>query len=66
MENKELKKSPFFAQLLEKQMETDVETNVEGGAEDNPWKTNTPGADDIYGYPTLKYPSDLDEVRTRI
>lgn len=57
MEEKDLKKSPFFAQLLEKQIEQEEEAQVEGGR--------------TIKYPsdldeTMKYPSDNDEVYSDI
>ena len=54
---KEIKKSPFFAKLLEKQVKNSNE--AKGGDRKTNWR------EDIdFSQTTLKYPSDTDEEYT--
>lgn len=55
---KEIKKNPFFAQLLEKQINN--EETVKGGAESGDKPPKSTNIVDVDAF-TMKYPSDTDE-----
>jgi len=53
-------KQPFFMRFVEKQEETEIQTNVKAGADDGGGKTRKSIWDDK-GLETMKYPSDGDD-----